>query len=224
MRLVGALVFALLGSGAAHANLLVNGDFNTGIPNAPGWTIMGNVFHVGMSPPQFPPFWFGAGTAAENGPGVIAFNADNAQVNGTISQTFGTVAGASYSFEFDFGGTTNTTQWLLAEILGSAPLPLFSQVVHDTNLPGTGDDALQPFIFAFLADGAHATVRFTDCGDALTDGIDECGPLFNNPTLNVDGVLDNVSVIGPSPAPEPATLGLLGIALAGLGLARRRRA
>jgi hypothetical protein len=217
MSITVAVTIALLAvssliSRPAHANLIVNGDFSTGIPNAPGWTITGNVFHRG---PGGADFWFGAGTTAENGPGIIAFNAGNTIPNGSISQTFGTVAGASYGFEFDFGGTENTTQRLHAEILGSAVTPLFSLVVQDTNAPGTADNSLQQFSFAFVADGSQATVRFTDCVGDL-----RCGPI--NPTFNVDGVLDNVSITGPAPVPEPGTLALVGIAVAGLGLSRRR--
>ena len=210
-------VFAALAGGLAtvpaHANLIVNGDFNTGVPNHPGWFTTGNVFHRGQ---QGADFWFGAGTTAENGPGIIAFNAGQTAPNGSIFQTFGTVAGASYAFEFDFGGTENTTQRIIAAVLGvNGTTPLFSQMVSDTNLPGTADNSLSHFSFLFIADGSQATVRFTDCA-----GNAQCSPV--NPTINVDGVLDNVSVTGPAPAPEPVTLALLGVGLAGLGLSRRR--
>ena len=195
----------------AFANLIVNGDFNAGIGTWQGWTKVGNISHVTQSGP---PFWFGAGTAAENGPGVMAFNAGNTTPNGVLSQTFGTVAGQSYALHFDFGVTENGTsatvsQTLIAAVLGADGLiPLGTWTVSDSNSP-TLPNNLNHYDFAFIADGAAATLRFSD--------------VASNGTFNFDGVLDNVSVIGPAPAqlPEPATLGLFGLALAGLALRRK---
>ena len=211
--LAGIAAAGLLAYGSnAFAELIVNGDFNTGMPNAPGWTVIGNVSHVGAGGP---PFWFGAGTAAENGPGVIAFNAGNTPPNGSIAQSFGTVAGSNYTVEFDFGVTENGTsatvmQGLIATVLGTGNIVLGTLAVSDTNSPSLPNN-LDTYTFSFVANGAQATLRFSD--------------LQTNGTFNFDGVLDNVSVTGPAPAqiPEPGTLGLLGVALAGLALRRRRR-
>ena len=109
-------VCAVLGATSARAAIIVNGDFSLGIPSAPGWIIEGNVFHRG---PQGPEFWFGAGTTAENGPGIIAFNAGNLPPNGAISQVFGTVPGETYTVQYDFGATENANQQITAAIFGS---------------------------------------------------------------------------------------------------------
>jgi len=136
-----------LACGPAQANLLINGDFNLGIPTHPGWVVQNNVFHRGTSAPAFPGFWFGAGTAAENGPGIIAFNAGDTPANAsnTISQTFGTVFGESYSVEYDFGATESSAQQLRASILGADGASLlFTQLVSDTNTLAT-TNSLQHF-------------------------------------------------------------------------------
>ena len=224
-------ICALLGSAPARGNLIVNGDFNAGMPspasptacdstNPPGWTMTPNfdqptVFHCRTSEPVFEGFWFRAGNTAENGPGIIAFNAGDRPALGTLSQTFGTVPGAQYTLEFDYGVTgflPVNQQSLAVTVLGSDSVAvLFDNVVtDDTNNPADPtDNSLTQHVFVFTADGAQATIRFSD--------------VPANATVSLDGVLDNVSVVGPAPVPEPPTLALLGAALAGLGWSRRGR-
>src|SRR5687767_10871496 len=99
-------------------------------------------------------------------------------------------------------------QFIIASILGSDGTTVLPR---GASFPGTNPpQELTTFQFAFLADGNQATLRFTD--------------VAANPTFSLDGILDNVSVIGAvASVPEPASLALLAIGLAGLGFSRRRR-
>jgi hypothetical protein len=187
----------------ASAAPIVNGDFEAGLA---GWNISGNTI---LASPAGGAFWFGAGSAAQNGTHAIAFNAGDTAPNGKLSQTFGTVAGAHYTITFDFGATNcqfSCGQSLLAEILGYEGANL-----NDTFAQGQSGGPLGSFSFDFIADGEEATLRFSD--------------FDNNDTVWLDGVLDNVSVAADASTdvPEPAPLALFAAALMGLGVALRRK-
>jgi hypothetical protein len=197
-----AFLAATLAAGSAHANLIANGDFETGVFSP--WVINGNVVLRG---PAGGDFWFGGGSTAQNGRFAVMFNAGNTAPNGTISQTFATVAGEIYEVEYDYGSTASASQSITTSVLGSDGSRLLSsQVAVETNPP----QALTTFSFLFTADGNQATLRFTD------------NPL--NPTFNQDGILDNVSVLSLIPEPETYTLMLAGLGLLGLAARRKTRA
>jgi PEP-CTERM motif len=118
--------------------------------------------------------------------------------DGTLSQSIATIAGEMYDIRF----------WLM----NNAGTPNDFNVSFDGNLLFSGVD-LPPFAFTeysfnAIASGASALLEFGFRHDPSFLGLDD---------ISVDS-------LGPTSVPEPGTLGLFGLGLAGLVVARRRKA
>jgi hypothetical protein len=228
----GVLAVAVLASAGqfAVAAPFTNGSFEVGTPGTPnsapttgtatGWTLTGNlvVQHVtgilfSNDPDNNPNYYLGA----SNGVRAIAFNDGGAVAvgGGTLSQTFDVTPGTTYSVSFDYGTYGSVAGGfvggLTASVTGGSPL--FSQTYTDaTGTPYGLATINQTFdnvaTFTFVADSTSAVLSFVDASTGNA-----------NPA---DIGLDNVSVSAVV-VPEPASIGLIGMAGAVL-IARRRRA
>ena len=114
----------------------------------------------------------------------------------TLSQSFATVAAQTYTLSF----------WS------------FSTRDFSTNILQYAIDGAAAAVVPRTTSYANTVASFT-----ATNAVTELSFLFQTVRNSGFWVIDDVSVVSATPIPEPSTIGLFTIGLAGLGLAARRR-
>jgi hypothetical protein len=206
-RFAGTLAVALglfaIAAPPASANLISNGDFETG--NFSGWTVTppdGNV--VVLSGSDYQPCCGTTGTGAELSNHFASFGPGNIAITGvTIGQTFSTIAGQTYNFSFNYGALGGGSEQLQFEIITGASQQILTAVANDDL-----DHVFQSMTGTFIA-SSSTTIKFGDLGG-----------LADTQANNVDFILDNISVTA---VPEPSTWAMLLLGFAGLGFIGFRR-
>jgi hypothetical protein len=207
-QLVLAPILLLGMAGVANANVITNGTFDA---NLNDWDITGGpgaLWDDGTGGPNNA----GPGTGGEAWLGAPGPNGIS-----TMSQIFNVTDG--------FGTASISFDWSFQVGSGSAPPPdLFTAEVEywneytntlTTALLFKKDDVLNPQSGSFLGN-----VKHVDWTKDLTI-IFKLDEQENQPNPGTRVELDNVSA---QSVPAPATLGLFGLALAGLGWTRRKKA
>lgn len=206
----------LLFAGVAHANLIVNGGFETPDASAspyyisldgtlgnelPGWTVTTNAVDV----VDFNGIFNKTGTAYE---GTQVLDLVGSGSTGRITQTFATTPGQTYSLSFAYSANPysgfNESNPATADVKVQGENPLVTQSISSSN---AGSDPLKSlnwtlFNATFTADSATTTLSFLETFGQNNGGI----------------LLDAVSVTA---VPVPAAFWLLFSALSALGLIRR---
>ncbi len=197
--LVALGVWSMASTASAGPNLIQNGDFEAGTISP--WITSGLVNMTTMIP------YFGGGSPAANGAWMVTFNDGDRTANGTISQSFATVAGAQYKVSFDYGTNNGDGQQITAQASDTS-----GTLASLAAVSAVGSIALNPYGFSFQASSSQTTLSFLD------------DPA--NFTYSTDGLLDNVVVSLVAAVPEPATAVLLlgGIGLMAVGQRRLLRA
>jgi hypothetical protein len=211
-RLALGLMMAPLFAGAAMANLVANGDFEsaggfssdyTPVTNSVGNCVPPGVYTVGNSPNQCHSSWANYGPhGGDNQLIVNGADAGGSTKAVYISDPFAVVTGGIYHLSL-FGASS----------YGESPARLDIQIngvsLGEFDLSGNAGEWLE-FQTDWTADAANAEITIFDLDEDFSGN---------------DFSLDDISVTAADvPAPEPMTLSLLGAGLAGLGLRRRRRA
>lgn len=196
VTVVTAASAALLALGtAAHAQVIVNGTFDTFVPSnatGGGWTTV-SIDGAG-----------GHRTTGGNPAARFILNDNGGADDPTIAQTIGSLTpGTTY---------TITGEYQLVFQGGSASVLSFGASIDGVFLFETaspGDSNWHPFSFNFTAGAASATLLMA----AERNGTDM--------GYAVDNI--GIAIVQSSAAPEPGTLALLGMASAAGFLLRRRK-
>lgn len=193
------LTAALVAPIAAWAddNLLVNGSFEATAQANGSWNIYSPI-----------PGWT-ANPAVEIRDNVVGKAQEgsnyaelDANVNGSITQSFATIAGAEYTLSFWYSNRTNTAVATngLSFGLGSGWIAAPGLAVNNS-----GDNQWSQVNYNFIAGGGTTTLSFMATGNSDSYGTS----------------LDNVSVTAA--IPEPSTYALMFGGLAAVGFVARRR-
>jgi hypothetical protein len=129
---ISVLTFGLMLAGAAHANLIQNGGFETG--DFTGWTLSGSAGGTGV----------GSGNAYSGNYAAAFGDSSPATITQTVSDTAGTSYTLSWWLESFNGGIPNSISVLFGgtQIFGAENLSNPDYVEYSYTVVGTGSDVL----------------------------------------------------------------------------------
>lgn len=213
------LIFGLIGN--ASANMIENGDFNNGLYN---WKINGDV-RIGDADTN------DIGGLLASAQGMVGkyalFGLGTSKGTSTLRQDFDITGNnevtISFNWAFDYWDlsfSAEDTFLALVRDLGEKPVTKISllDLTSGNNTFSIGAD----FAYGYYSETIDISGFSSDNSRLLFRLIEDSSSWCWDGTMSVAGI-DNVKVTGTAPVPEPGTLLLMGLGIAGFVGCNRKR-
>lgn len=194
---------------SAAVNLVSNGDFEAGFSS---WHTFPGHDIAPIKGAAYVANAGGTGSAAAQANTMASFGAgQKANASLLFANAFNTVAGQVYTLSFDYAifGAAGASETLTYSIYGDGIDGTYgTNGTTTTQAAGKNLDTIfKTYTTSFMGSGHAANIAFTAIGQ---------------PTINVDGLLDNVSVVAAVPEASTWAMMFLGFGAIGATLRRRR--
>jgi VCBS repeat-containing protein len=140
---------------SAGSPILTNGNFEAGLT---AWTKSGGTADSVKANSLI------AGT---DGTTIVEFNSANSPAGGSLTQTFATISGTTYTLAFDMGVLAYNTNEQKLQVTATGGSPLLSQTSSISGV-GSGTVKWTAKSFTFTANSTSTTLVFTDTSTSTT--------------------------------------------------------